>query len=263
MASAHIFISHASKDDDFVKELRTALEGQRLPVWVDSRNLRGGAKLAPEIEQAIETARQTIAVLSPNTINSPWVRREVQQALAVEKRRGKEGYRVIPLLLPGVEPSALALWFDEEPVGVKIELKVGSVSEALPQILAALGERFPEDPEKAPDTDSPPVAELILKLSDAKVETFDGKTRARATATLVYEPADKSPNIESRRYYFTAPLGPIEADDLRWYLEEYFRWPAGLFKERAARIEAQLPQWGRDLFDAALAGKTAQEGLSA
>src|SRR5262245_177231 len=123
MISAHIFISHASKDDDFVKELRTALEDQRLPVWVDSRNLRGGAKLAPEIEQAIETARQTIVVFSPNTINSLWVRKEIQTALAVEKRRNEYGYRVIPLLLPGVEPSALALWFDEEPVGVKVELE--------------------------------------------------------------------------------------------------------------------------------------------
>jgi len=124
---------------------RTALESHRLPVWVDSRNLRGGAKFAPEIEQAIETARQTIAVLSPNTINSPWVRKEIQQAIAVEKRRGKDGYRVIPLLLPGVEPSALALWFDEEPEGIKVELKVGGVSEALPQILAAIGEHLPDD----------------------------------------------------------------------------------------------------------------------
>jgi hypothetical protein len=45
---SHIFISHASKDDEFVKELREALEAHRLTVWVDSRKLRGGAKLAPE-----------------------------------------------------------------------------------------------------------------------------------------------------------------------------------------------------------------------
>ena len=38
---------------------------------VDSRNLRGGSKLTPEIEQAIEQARQVIVVLSPNTINWP------------------------------------------------------------------------------------------------------------------------------------------------------------------------------------------------
>jgi hypothetical protein len=137
------------------------------------------------------------------------------------------------------------------------------LDDAFPRILAALGERLPEDHEKAPDPDSPPVAELILRLSDAMIATFDGKTRARAIATLVYEPSDSLPKIESQRYFFTAPQGPIEADDLRWYLEEYFRWPAGLFKERAARIEAQLPQWGHDLFDAALVGKTAQEALSA
>jgi len=239
MYSAHIFISHASKDDDFVKELRTALESQRLPVWVDSRALRGGAKLASEIEQAIEAARQTIVVLSPNTINSPWVRKEIQQALAVEKRRKEDGYRVIPLLLPGVEPSALALWFDEEPVGVKVELKVGGVSEALPQILAALGERSPDDyPHQTTlaqkTTPQKPVEELLVKLSDPKVETIDGNRRASATSTLVYEPADAAAReIESKRFSFTAPLGPIEADDLRWYLEEFFRWPIGVFKERA------------------------------
>src|SRR5215475_8098552 len=219
MISAHIFISHASKDDDFVKELRTALESHRLPVWVDSRALRGGAKLAPEIEQAIEAARQTIVVLSPNTINSPWVRKEIQQSLAVEKRRKEDGYRVIPLLLPGVEPSALALWFDEEPVGVKVELKVGGVSEALPQILAALGERLPDDYQPHKTTPQKPVEELIVKLNDPKVETIDGKRRASATATLVYEPAaETARNIESKRFSFTAPLGPIESDELRWYL---------------------------------------------
>ncbi len=66
MNTRSIFISHASKDDAFVKELRLALEGQGLTVWVDSRNLRGGHKLAPEIEKAIEEARQVIVVLSTN-----------------------------------------------------------------------------------------------------------------------------------------------------------------------------------------------------
>lgn len=38
MAAQPIFISHASKDDDFVKQLRVALESHGLTVWVDSRN---------------------------------------------------------------------------------------------------------------------------------------------------------------------------------------------------------------------------------
>lgn len=48
MQTGQIVISHASKDDDFVTELRLALESQGLTVWVDSRNLRGGNKLKSE-----------------------------------------------------------------------------------------------------------------------------------------------------------------------------------------------------------------------
>src|SRR5882672_8210381 len=99
MSADFIFISHATSDDAFVTQLRQALEGQGLRVWVDSRNMRGGAKLAPEIESAIEQARQVLVVLSPETVNSAWVRREIHQALRVEQRRKGDGYHVIPLLL--------------------------------------------------------------------------------------------------------------------------------------------------------------------
>src|SRR5215510_9642253 len=128
MNEGAVFISHASKDDSFVAELHVALAAQKISVWVDSYNLRGGDKLAPEIETAISQARQVIVVLSPNTINSPWVRREIEKALQVEEERKDDGYRVIPLLLPGVQPSALPLWFGEEPVAVKVELETGSVN---------------------------------------------------------------------------------------------------------------------------------------
>ena len=147
MSNGPVFISHATSDDAFVTELRLALEGLHISVWVDSRNLRGGNALAPEIAQAIEQARQVLVVLSPRTINSPWVRREIRQALQIEKSRQVEGYRVIPLLLPGVEPTALDLWFEEEPIAVPVRLTVAGLSEALPRILADLGERLPDDPQ--------------------------------------------------------------------------------------------------------------------
>src|SRR5215831_12205859 len=135
MSDGPVFISHATSDDAFVRELRLVLEELHIPVWVDSRNLRGGNTLAPEIAQAIEQARQVLVVLSPRTINSPWVRREICQALQVQKRRQADGYRVIPLLLPGIEPAALEAWFEEEPVGVPVQLTTTGLSEALPAIL--------------------------------------------------------------------------------------------------------------------------------
>lgn len=265
MTNSHVFISHSSKDDSFVTDLRRALEGLGLKVWVDSRELAGGAKLEPEVERAIEVARGFLAVLSPNAVNSPWVRKEIQRALEVERGRKDEGYRVVLLLLPGIEPSALGLWFDEEPVGVRVEVKkAGGVGEALPAILAALGERLPDDPQRIIEVAPQPIEELILELRDLKVETSDGKRRARAVAQLIYQPSDKTARqVESRRYAFTAPLGVIEAEELRWYLEEYFVWPAGVFRNRAERIEAQLPEWGQALYQSAFETQAAREALTA
>lgn len=264
MNSGSIFISHAGGDDEFVKALREALEGHGLSVWVDSRNMRGGDKLAPAIEQAIEQARQVLVVLSPLTVNSPWVRTEIRKALQVEKQRQDQGYRVIPLLLPGIQPGALGTWFSTEPLGVRVQLGPGGLSEALPAILAALGERLPADRQLAQAPAPQPVEELLLRLSDPKIQTRSDKRRTTATATLVYEPASPAaPAVESPRFTFTAPLGPIEDNELRWYLESYYLWPTGTFRERAARVEAQLPRWGQDLYEAALAKRAAQAALNA
>jgi hypothetical protein len=64
--------------------------------------------------------------------------------------------------------------------------------------------------------------------------------------------ANQSRDIESKRFSFTAPLGPIEMEDLEWYLEKYYIWPIGVFQEKAKRIESKFPQWGKSLFDAAM-----------
>ncbi|MBV8858552.1 MAG: tetratricopeptide repeat protein [Acidobacteria bacterium] len=265
----HVFISHAAKDNVFVGELRETLEAAGVEVWVDSRGPRKGSRLSPEAEAAIAEARQFIAVLSPHAVNTPSVRKEIKKALATENKRRDEGYRVIPLLLPGVTPVALRLLFDEEPVGVGVKVGADGVKDALPEILAALGERLPADlgatdRQTIEAVAARPVEELILRLGDLSMETEGGKRRVRAVAQLIHEPADQTARaVESRRYVFNAPLGPVETADLRWYLEEYFVWPVGVFKERAARIESSLPTWGQELYRAALGSQAALEALDA
>ena len=257
--SKHVFISHTSADDDFVRELRIKLELSGLKVWVDSRNLRGGNKLESEIEQAILDASHVIAVLSPRTINSPWVRKEIQFAENNE-------HDVIPLLLPGIEASGLSMWFDDEPVGVKIELDPGKLDEAMAGILAALGLRLPDDPVSDVAVENQPVAELLLELSEPTItRDEDSKEQLAARAELVYIPADLKAEreVKSRAFRFTAPIGQIEQDELRWYLEQYLHWPVGLFQERAQRIEVQLPQWGQALFAAALGLEVCKAPLNA
>lgn len=146
--------------------------------------------------------------------------------------------------------GALETWFpDEEPVAVQIG--DDGLAAAMPELLAALGERESTDREEFTSPQAGAVEELILRLSDPRIVLENGERRARATAKLIYEPAQpERPPMESRRFTFTAPLGPIEAADLRWYLESYYLWPVGVFRQRAAEVEGKLSTWGRALLTA-------------
>ena len=241
MSDKSVFISHSSQDDQVVAEIRQALESLRIEVWADSQWLAGGDKLEISINEAIEKASHFLAILSLNTINSAWVSKEIKHALKV-------GKNVIPVLLPGIEPSALHLWFGKEPVAVKLTVGPGGVSAALPGLLAALGERLPDEAAAPVQAHAAPISDLVLTLTDPAIDTAEGKRRATAAATLTCHPPDGGPKVESKRYRFTAPLGPIEADELAWYLERYVNWPSGVFQERARRVEEDLPRWGRLLY---------------
>jgi len=108
------------------------------------------------------------------------------------------------------------------------------------------------------------VNELVLHLKTPRMEDIDGKQRAMADAILIYNSSEKGKrSIESDPFVFHAPLGPIEKDDLKWYLERYHIWPAGLFKDRAKRTENDLPKWGRAIYDKAFPGGSAYDMLSA
>src|SRR5439155_18752708 len=39
----------------------------------------------------------------------------------------------------------------------------------------------------------------------------------------------------------TDPLTPLEHEELRWYLEEYWKWPYEGFAQRGQQVEALLP----------------------
>jgi tetratricopeptide (TPR) repeat protein/nucleotide-binding universal stress UspA family protein len=258
----HLFISHSSQNDEFVKKLRETLELHGQLPWVDSRELTGGDDLNATIEQRVRSARHLLVVLSIDALGSDWVQREVRWALDEAARRS-DGYKVISVVLPGVPPGLLKLLFPHEPLHIFVANTPTGFSEAMPKIFAALGLALPTDWETAKLVAAPPVAELVLKLTDPQIVEQAGVRRATATAELTYNPADNSREISSRRYKFTAPLGPVELEEVRWYIERYYQWPAGVFKERAEKTAKLLPQWGQALYQAALGGASAREPVEA
>jgi tetratricopeptide (TPR) repeat protein len=242
MPAKSVFISHSSKDDAIVRELRQALADLGIETWADSERLSGGDLLAPVIQNEIQDADYFLVLVSLNALNSDWVQREIAHARAFQKR-------IVPVTLPDIGTPVLRLLFGEEPMAIRLEHGAAAIGGALPEILAAIGAHPPAAAIRHVQAQAAPVADLVLELTDPAIEDLDGKRRAVSTAKLTFIPPDGSHKVESHRYRFVAPLGPIEAGEIEWYLERYINWPAGLFQARAQLTVDALPQWGRLLYD--------------
>lgn len=72
-----VFISSSPQDREWVQnELLPKLEKQGLRIWVDFRNIELGDSLAAEIEQAVQTSRKILLILSPDYLNDVWTQFE-------------------------------------------------------------------------------------------------------------------------------------------------------------------------------------------
>ena len=218
-----LFISHSSQDDAFVRELREALADHGQAGWIDSRELRGGDPLWTEIQKAIDDASAYAVVVSTNSLQSKWVGKELRYALELQERRSKEQFPVIPLSLDGTKLGVLEGFFAEEPIYISVSSQTGGVEAAMNAILVALRLRDPADVAATPQPKAEPLEELVLELSDLRFNDSEGKRRASARARLVYEPATPGQRevASVQQWRFIASIGPIEAEELRWYLEKY------------------------------------------
>lgn len=244
MAAAPIFICHAAPDEAFARDLGLALETFRLGVWRDTRNLRGGERLAPEVRWTIEQARQVIVVLSLNTGSPTWLRREIEVAQETERRR-TDTYRVIPLLLPGTDSGVLANWFTPIPWTAPIQLTTDGLGTALPALLAALGEPPPGD--TVTDRNPPQIAELELSFNSTD-SLPPGSWQL--TARLSRRPG-LDPDAGSRAVIGPLPLPPAPRI-LRWYLQSHPCWPTDTVRQFARRTDTLLAAWGHALYQATL-----------
>ncbi|MFT3893484.1 MAG: toll/interleukin-1 receptor domain-containing protein [Anaerolineales bacterium] len=98
-----IFISYSRKDTEALKKIVLFLRNQGFKVWVDNERLIPGTAIwEEEIEKAIKAASIVIVVMSPDSKNSEWVRREI--SLADQYRK-----HILPILVRGDEDSSITL----------------------------------------------------------------------------------------------------------------------------------------------------------
>lgn len=96
-----IFLSHNYRDKDFVRQLGNDLRSHGVRVWIDEAEILVGDSLLKKVELAIDEMEYLGVVLSPNSIISEWVDKEVRLALEHEIRAHK--VKVLPVLLADCE----------------------------------------------------------------------------------------------------------------------------------------------------------------
>lgn len=91
-----IFLAHSSSDKRFVRRLAADLVEHGVRVWFDEAEIRVGDSFVDKIEEGIKEMDYLGVILSPNSVQSEWVRREVQVALSDEI--GGKSVKVLPIL---------------------------------------------------------------------------------------------------------------------------------------------------------------------
>ncbi|HLX95590.1 MAG TPA: toll/interleukin-1 receptor domain-containing protein [Verrucomicrobiae bacterium] len=80
-----IFLSHASGDRDFADKLAQTLRKRGIAVWYSRTHLRGAQQWQAEIGRALRRCDWFMVILSPKSVRSMWVKRELSYAL-IQKR---------------------------------------------------------------------------------------------------------------------------------------------------------------------------------
>ncbi len=106
------FISHSSRDTEFVEALNAELRGAGVKVWYAPEDLIPGKKLRDQIKKAIRSFDKLILVLSTNSMTSNWVATEIRDAI---KRETDEGKQVLfPIALAPMEEIRAWECFDAD-----------------------------------------------------------------------------------------------------------------------------------------------------
>ncbi len=99
-ASYQVFVSHATADKFLAIILCEKLESAGLTTFRDDRDIDGGDDIPDAIRRQIRRSQELVVLLTPESIDRPWVLLEVGMALGWRK-----DYRIVALLCHvGVEP---------------------------------------------------------------------------------------------------------------------------------------------------------------
>lgn len=97
-----VFLSHNHADKPFVRKLAKDLEAHNVKCWLDESEMKIGDSLIQKIRDGIDNVEYFAVILSPNSIEAPWVVNELDVAMNLQIA-GKP-IKVLPIMLKECEP---------------------------------------------------------------------------------------------------------------------------------------------------------------
>lgn len=108
MLPNEVFLSHSNLDRNFADSVAESLRNHGIPVWYSQTNIIGAQQWQDEIGEALQRCDWFIVILSPNSVQSMWVKRELAFALKENKYNDK----IIPLLYKSCDFTGLSWTLD-------------------------------------------------------------------------------------------------------------------------------------------------------
>jgi hypothetical protein len=87
--SMQVFLSYAPSDEAFAKALSSQLSRRGLSVWSPSEEVLPGDNVWLRIGEALENSRAMVVLVSPESMRSQSVRREIEYALGQSNYEGR------------------------------------------------------------------------------------------------------------------------------------------------------------------------------
>ena len=197
------FISHSSKDEEFVQRLATELRSREgIDAWLAQWEIKPGDKIPEKLEEGLAEAEVFILVLSPDSVNSPWVEYERQIWITIqidEEKRAKQEFRLpgrhlIPVLYRNCQKPKFLLSIQH------VEINDQNFAEGIKRLASAIRG---ESQKKPPLKDQK--SHRVIATSTAKPSPMSRGDESRDTAQSVVlaSTASSSPGIVPRLHAMT------------------------------------------------------------
>lgn len=167
MIPKEVFLSHSSRNRDKAAEVATTLRNHGVPVWYSPTNVRSAQQWQEEIGSALRRCDWFVVLLSEESVESKWVKRELNYALI----HSQYDDHILPIRLDGCDPEKLSWTLD---IFQRVELN-GAPDKAYVEILNTWGLGY--DASKRPSA-KPPAATRAAGKQPAAKPAVAGKRRS-------------------------------------------------------------------------------------